>query len=132
MGDPVTAPLRKIQHRLIAAARHIDRPLKYVALSGSHWDAVASGRLIRVRDFLARVGGDDLPDGKQSYFGRVTKKAYIAATGRTPLTVWTQHRTTGRWIHVAIYTPLDLALYEALRSYKGTRHLLATSYSEAA
>jgi hypothetical protein len=128
----VTAPLRKIQHRLIAAARHIDRPLRYVALSGSHWDAVVSGRLIRVRDFLARVGGDDLPDGKQSYFGRVTKKAYIAATGRAPLTVWTQQRTTGRWIHVCIYTPLDLALYEALRSYKGTQHLLATSFSEAA
>jgi hypothetical protein len=128
----VTAKLRKISNRLIAAARHIDRPLRYVALSGSHWDAVTSGRLIRVRDFLARVGGDDLPDGKQSYFGRVTKKAYIAATGKAPLTVWTQQRTTGRWIHVCAYEPLELVLYEALRSYPGTRHLLASSYSEAA
>lgn len=128
----MNAPLRKISNRLVTAARHIDRPLKYVALSGSHWDAVASGRLIRTRDFLERVGGGDLLDGQQSYFGRVTKKAFIAATGKTPLTVWTQHRTTGRWIHVCVYGPLELALYTALRSYKGTQHLLAGDYARCA
>jgi hypothetical protein len=131
-GNQMNAPLRKISHRLITAARHIDRPLKYVALSGSHWDAVAAGRLIRTGDFLDRVGGGDLLDGQKSWFGRFTKKAYIAATGRAPLTVWTQHRTTGRFIHVCIYEPLDLALYEALRSYKGTRDLLAGSYARCA
>lgn len=128
----MNAKLRKISNRLITAVRRIDTPLRYVALSGSHWDAVQAGRLIRTGDFLDRVGGEDLLDGQRSWFGRHAKKAFITATGKTPLMVWAQHRTTGRWIHVAIYSPLDLALYTALRTYKGTRHLLASSYSEAA
>jgi hypothetical protein len=42
------------------------------------------------------------------------------------------HVATGRWIHVHVYFPLDEALYAGLRTYKGTSHLLRTSYSEAA
>jgi hypothetical protein len=30
------------------------------------------------------------------------------------------------------HNPIDEALYAGLRSYKGTRHLLASSYAEAA
>ena len=80
----------------------------------------------------AYIGGHDLPDGKRSWYGRHAKKAFIAATGREPLRVWTQHRTTGRWIHAHVYGPIDEALYAGLRTYKGTRHLLAGTYTEAA
>ncbi len=123
--------LRAIR-RSITAALRAGRAVGYTTLSGRIAADIAAGRLVLVRDFLARVGGADLPDGQQSWFGRYAKKAFIAATGRTPLMVWARHRTTGRWIHVAAYTPLDAALYEALRSYKGTRHLLAGTYTEAA
>ena len=54
------------------------------------------------------------------------------ATGHAPLRVWAQHRTTGKWIHVHVYGAIDEALYAGLDSYKGTQHLLRTSYSEAA
>lgn len=40
--------------------------------------------------------------------------------------------TIGRWIHVHVYGPIDEALYAGLNSYKGTRHLLASTYTEAA
>jgi hypothetical protein len=127
----MTRTIRAIR-RSIRAAMRTTRPLRYTTLSGLIAADIAAGRLILVRDFLDRVGGADLPDGQQSWFGRHAKRAFIAATGRTPLMVWARHRTTGRWIHVAAYTPLDLALYTALRSYAGTRHLLAGTYAEAA
>jgi len=118
--------------RTHTAARTTSRPLAYWTLSGRIAAHVATGRLITVGAFLDRIGGNDLPDGKRSWFGRHVKKSHIAATGRTPLTVWTQHRTTGRWIHVAVYGPIDEALYAGLRTYKGTQHLLAGTYAEAA
>ncbi len=46
--------------------------------------------------------------------------------------MWAQHRTTGKWIHVFVYGPIDDALYTALHTYKATRNLLAGSYAEAA
>jgi hypothetical protein len=127
----MTRMIRAIR-RSIRAALNAGRALGYTTLSGRIAADVAAGRLILVRDFLDRVGGGDLPDGQQSWFGRHAKKAFVAATGRAPLMVWARHRTTGRWIHVAAYSPLDPALYAALRSYKGTRHLLASDYAEAA
>lgn len=126
------ARFRKAVSRLIAAALGAGRPLKYAALSGANHAGLLTGRLIRVTDFLDRIGGHDLPDGKRSWFGRAAKKAHIAATGRQPRMAWVQHRTTGRFIHVAVYGPIDEALYTGLRNYKGTRHLLAGTYTEAA
>lgn len=116
----------------LRAATRTSRALGYRTLSGIIASHVATGRLIRTSDFLNRIGGHDLPDGKQSWYGRHVKKAYVTATGHAPLRVWAQHRTTGKWIHVHVYGPIDDALYAGLRSYKGTQHLLAATYTEAA
>lgn len=129
------ARYRKTTHRLITAARHASKALRYATLSGAILTAVNAGRLIRTSDFLDRIGGGDLPDGQKSWFGRHVAKAHRTATGSEPLKVWTQHRTTGHWIHVFVYGPIDEALYAGLRTYKGTRHLLTStqaSFSEAA
>jgi hypothetical protein len=122
----------RIIRRTHTAARHVGRPLAYWALSGAIAAHVATGRLIKTGDFLDRVGGGDLPDGKKAWFGRHVAKAYRAATGSEPLKVWAQHRTTGRYVHVMVYGPIDEALYAGLRSYKGTQHLLVSAYAEAA
>jgi hypothetical protein len=121
----MSAKTRTRRNTLTAAAR-TTRALAYRTLSGLIASAVETGRLIRTGDFVARIGGGDLPDGQQSWYGRHVAKAYRAATGREPLRVWAQHRTTGRWVHVMVYGPIDDALYTALRTYKATRHLLFT------
>ncbi|MFJ4624246.1 hypothetical protein [Streptomyces sp. NPDC088812] len=123
---------RPLAHRHLTAAAKTAKALAYRTLSGPVAVAVDAGKLIRTGDFLARVGGGNLPDGKQSWFGRHVAKAYRAQHGGDALKVWAQHRTTSRWIHVHVYGPIDEALYAGLRSYKGTQHLLRTSYSEAA
>jgi len=125
------AATRTRRNTLRTAAR-TSHALGYRTLSGIIASHVATGRLVRTGDFLNRIGGSDLPDGQQSWYGRHVKKAYRAQHGGDPLKVWAQHRTTGKWIHVHVYFPLDEALYAGLRSYKGTRHLLRASYSEAA
>jgi hypothetical protein len=114
------------------AAAATSKALGYRTLSGIIATHVDAGRLIRTGDFLNRIGGGDLPDGKQSWFGRHVKKAYRAQHGSDPIRVWAQHRTTGKWIHVHVYGPIDEALYAGLRSYKGTQHLLRATYQEAA
>jgi hypothetical protein len=127
----MNAKTRTRRNDLHAAAK-TSRALGYRTLSGLIAAAVEAGRLIRTGDFLDRIGGNDLPDGKKSWFGRHVAKAHRAATGTEPVKVWAQHRTTGKWIHVHAYGPIDEALYVGLRSYKGTRHLLAGTYAEAA
>lgn len=127
----MTARTRTRRNTLRTAAT-TSRALGYRTLSGIVAVLVDSGRMIRTGDFLARVGGGDLPDGQQSWFGRHAAKAYRAATGGEPLKVWAQHRTSGRWIHVNVFHPIDDALYTALDSYKATRHLLPAIYAEAA
>lgn len=122
----------KLRTRTQTAARTITKALYYRTLSGRIAALVDQGKLIRTGDFLTRIGGSDLPDGQQSWYGRHAKKAYRATHGADPLKVWAQHRTTGRWIHVHVYGPIDDALYTALQSYKGTRHLLGALFSEAA
>ncbi len=122
----------RTRRNTLRTAATTSRALGYRTLSGIIAAHVEAGRLIRTGDFLARVGGGDLPDGQQSWFGRHTAKAYRAATGSEPLKVWAQHRTTGRWIHVNVFNPIDQALYTALHSYKATRHLLASNFAEAA
>lgn len=127
----MNAATRTRRNTLRTAAR-TSRALGYRTLSGAVAALVDSGRLITVGTFLDRIGGEDLPDGKRSWFGRHAKKAYRAANGGDPIRVWTQHRTTGRFIHVHVYGPIDAALYEATATYKGTRHLLAADFAEAA
>lgn len=123
------ARTRRNTHR---AATTTSRALRYRTLSGIIATHVEQGRLIRTGDFLDRIGGSDLPDGKRAWFGRHVAKAYRKAHGGDSVKVWTQHRTTGKWIHVFVYGPIDQALYTALTTYKGTRHLLAGTYAEAA
>lgn len=106
--------------------------LGYRTLSGIVAALVETGRLVRTGDFLDRVGGGDLKDGQKAWFGRHVAKAYRAQHGGDSVKVWTQHRTTGKWIHVYAYGVIDEALYEGLFAYKGTRHLLASNYTEAA
>lgn len=127
----MTARTRTRRNTLHAATR-TTKALNYRTLSGLVAAHVEAGRLITVGTFLDRIGGEDLPDGKRSWFGRHAKKAYRAANGGDPIRVWTQHRTTGRYVHVHVYGPIDPALYTALDTYKGTRHLLAGTYAEAA
>ena len=122
----------RTRRNTLRTAAATSRALGYRTLSGLIAAAVEAGRLITVGTFLDRIGGHDLPDGKRSWFGRHAKAAHIAATGTAPIKVWSQHRTTGRWNHVHAYGPIDEALYTGLFSYKGTQHLLASNYSEAA
>lgn len=127
----MTAATRTRRNTLRTAAT-TSRALAYRTLSGIIATWVATGRLIRTGDFLDRIGGSDLPDGQKAWFGRHTAKAYRAANGSEPLKVWAQHRTTGKWIHVFVYGPIDQALYTALHSYKATQHLLADTYARCA
>jgi hypothetical protein len=116
----------RTRRNTLRTATHTTKALGYRTLSGIIGALVETGRLIRTGDFLDRIGGGDLKDGQKSWFGRHAKKAYIAATGSEPVRCWVQHRTTGHWIQVHVYFPLDEALYAGLQTYKGTRHLLTT------
>lgn len=122
----------RTRRNTLRTATHTSRALGYRTLSGIIAAHVENGRLIRTGDFLDRIGGGDLKDGVKSWFGRHAAKAYRAANGTEPLKVWAQHRTTGRWIHVNVFGPIDDALYAAVHSYKATRHLLASNFAEAA
>jgi hypothetical protein len=108
------------------------RALGYRTLSGLIAAAVEAGRLVKTGDFLQRIGGGDLKDGQKAWFGRHVAKAYRKATGTEPVRVWAQHRTTGKWLHAFAYGVVDDALYTGLFSYKGTQHLLAANFTEAA
>jgi hypothetical protein len=127
----VNAATRTRRNTLRTATR-TTKALGYRTLSGHIAAAVEAGRLVRTGDFLERVGGGDLKDGQKAWFGRHVAKAYRKATGTEPVRVWAQHRTTGKWLHVFAYGVVDEALYEGLFAYKGTRHLLAANFTEAA
>jgi hypothetical protein len=128
----MTAATRTRRNTLRAAATTA-KALGYRTLSGVIAVLVDAGQLIRTSDMLDRVGGADLPDGQQSWYGRHVAKAYRAQHGGDPIRVWAQHRTTGKWIHVYVYNPADPALLAGLRSYKATRHLADQAlYTEAA
>lgn len=114
------------------AARTTSKALAYRTRSGLVAAAVEQGHLIRTGDLLERLGADDLKDGFKSWYGRHVKKAYVAANGRPPVMVWAQHRTTGRWIHVAAYSPFDLSLYIGLATYKQTAFLAQPEFFQAA
>ncbi|MEU8756230.1 hypothetical protein AB0C88_37660 [Streptomyces chartreusis] len=116
----------------LRAAVATSKALGYRTLSGIIAVLVDTARLIRTGDFLDRIGGNDLPDGQKSWFGRHVAKAYRAQHGGDSVKVWTQHRTTGKWIHVYVYGSIDPALYAGLRTYKGTQHLMTALFTEAA
>lgn len=118
--------------RTHTAAQRVAKALTYRARSGHIAALVEAGVLVRTGDILDRLGADDLKDGYKSWYGRHVKKAYIAANGAQPLMVWAQHRTTGKWIHVAAYSPFDIALYIGLASYKQTKHLAQPDFFQAA
>jgi hypothetical protein len=122
----------RTRRNTLRTATHTSRALGYRTLSGLIAAAVETGRLVRTGDFLDRIGGSDLKDGQKAWFGRHVAKAYRAANGGDTVRVWTQHRTTGKWIHVYAYGVVDEALYKGLFAYKATRHLLAANCSEAA
>lgn len=127
----MNATLRTIR-RSHTAALDAAKALAYRTLSGLIATLVDQGRLIRTGDVLDRLGAD-LPDGQASWYGRHAVKAYRKREGAEPLKVWAQHRTTGRYVHVYVYAPNDPALYEALRTYKATRHLTTQAqFTEAA
>ena len=128
-----------LKARAIAAIRRVHREartmpkaLRYRALSGQIILAVEAGALVRTGDILDRLGASDLKDGYQSWYGRHVKKAYVAATGSEPVRCWVQHRTTGKWIHVHVYSPFDIALYIGLVTYKQTKHLAQPAFFQAA
>lgn len=127
----MTAATRTRRNTLRTAVKTA-KALGYRTLSGHIATLVEAGRLVRTGDFLNRIGGGDLPDGQQSWYGRHVAKAYRAQHGGDAVRVWAQHRTTGKWIHVFVYGAIDPALYAGLRSYKATRHLLPALYTEAA
>lgn len=125
------ATLRTIR-RTHTAALAAAEALAYRTLSGIIATWVDEGRLIRTGDLLDRLGAN-LPDGQRSWYGRHVAKAYRAANdGAEAIKVWAQHRTTGKWIHVHVYAPVDPALYTALHTYKATRPLLQAQFTEAA
>ena len=93
----MTAATRTRRNTLRVAVT-TSRALGYRTLSGIIASWVTTGRLIRTGDFLDRIGGSDLPDGQQSWYGRHVAKAYRAANGSEPLKVWARHRTTGRYV----------------------------------
>lgn len=122
----------KLRHRNTAQARTAGRHIQYATLNGRLQAQLTRGAIIRTGDILTALGLT-LPDGQQSWYGRHTAKAYRTARGTDPRRAWVQHRTTGRWIAVYVYSPTDPALTTALYSYKATREALAAAdYTEAA
>ncbi len=122
----------RTRRNTLRTATHTAKALGYRTLSGLIAAAVEQGKLILITGFLTRIGGADLPDGKVSWLGRHCAKAYRETHGTSPIRVWAQHRTTGKWNHVYAYGPIDPALYAGLRTYKGTRHLLTVTATEVA
>ena len=128
----MTAATRTRRNTLHTALR-TSKALYYRTLSGIVAAAVETGRLVRTGDFLDRIGGGDLKDGQKSWYGRHVAKAYRKQHGGDTVRVWTQHRTTGKWIHVYVYNPTDPALATGLTTYKATRHLAdRAAFTEAA
>jgi hypothetical protein len=117
----------KLRHRNTATATQANRHTQYATLNGRYQAQLIRGAIIRTGDILTVLGLGDLPAGKQSWYGRHVAKAYRASTGSDARRAWVQHRTTGQWIAVYVYSPADPALTTALYSYKATREALAAA-----
>ena len=118
--------------RVHAAAQTVAKPLQYRAISGNVIRRLEAGALVRTGDILERLGAGDLRDGYQSHYGKHVAKAYRAANEQEPTRCWVQHRTTGRWVRVFVYSPFDLALYIGLVTYKRTAFLAQPAFFQAA
>jgi hypothetical protein len=116
----------KLRHRNTTTATQANTHTQYATLNGRYQAQLTRGAIIRTGDILTALGLDTLPDGQQSWYGRHVAKAYRTSTGSDARRAWVQHRTTGRWIAVYVYSPADPALTTALYSYKATREALAT------
>ncbi|MFE6500744.1 hypothetical protein [Kitasatospora sp. NPDC057738] len=121
----------KTRTRNTTQARDTNRATQYATLNGRLQAMLQRGDITRTGDHLDRLG-IQLPDGQQSWYGRHVAKAHRATTGRDAYKAWVQHRTTGRWIAVYVYTPDAQALTAGLWSYKGTRPYAAELSTEAA
>lgn len=118
--------------RAVFEAVRVPRATYYRVLNGKVInEALEIGWLIRTSEMLDRLF-IELPDGKQSWYGRHVVKAYRATHGRDPLKAWVQHRTTGRWIKVYVYAPDDRSLITGLRTYKATRPVALALFPESA
>lgn len=124
--------LTKLITRTHAAAQRVTKALRYRAISGQIIADLENGRLVRTGDILERLDAGDLKDGYQSWYGKHVKKAFVAAAGIEPIRCWVQHRTTGKWIRVHVYSPFDMALYIGLATYKRTAHLARPALFQAA
>jgi hypothetical protein len=123
----------KLRRRNTTQAHGANRHTQYATLNGKLQAQLNRGAIIRTGDILTALGLGDLPDGQQSWYGRHVAKAYRTSAGTDARRAWVQHRTTGRWITVYVYSPTDPALTTALYTYKATREALAaTDYTEAA
>lgn len=122
----------KLRRRTQTAARTTVKALFYRALSGQIVADLEAGLLVRTGDILDRLGAGDLKDGYQSWYGKHVKKAHVAANGSEPVRCWVRHRTTGRFVHVHVYNPFDMALYVGLATYKRTAHLARPAFYQAA
>ena len=118
--------------RTHAAAQRVTKALAYRARSGRIAALVESGALVRTGDILDRLGAGDLRDGYKSHYGKHVVKAYRAANDAEPFKVWMRHRTTGKYVHVNVYSPFDLSLYIGLVTYKRTAHLAQPALFQAA
>ncbi|NUP53387.1 MAG: hypothetical protein HOW97_39605 [Catenulispora sp.] len=125
--NSMTAKARKLIRRIITTVRSLGEDIRHATLNGDLHGAIRTG------DMLDRFG-IQLPDGQQSWYGRHVAKAYRAAhNGQDAPRAWVRHRTTGRWIHVFVYSPTDPALITGLRTYKATASLISqASFTEAA
>jgi hypothetical protein len=132
----MTAAARNLIRRTTQAVRaavQMSRTARYQLINGRQTnDQLATGALIRTGDMLERLG-ITLKDGQASWYGRHVAKAYRAQHGTDAPKAWVQHRTTGRWIRVFVYSPTDPALLAGLHSYKATAGLVTrASFAEAA
>lgn len=121
--------------RTLTAVLALPQQALFALLNGAAIQRMLNtGDLIRTGDYLTAMGGGDLRDGYQSWYGRAVAKAYRIANRRNPLKAWVQHRTTGRWIRVNVFAPGDPALLIGLRTYGRTAHLVPVSatFTEAA
>lgn len=121
-----------VVRRTHAAALTMPKALRYRAINGAVTTQLENGNLIRTGDILDRLGAGDMKDGYQSQYGKHVVKAYRTALEHDPVKAWVQHRTTGRWIRVNVYSPFDLALYIGLVTYKRTAHLARPAFFQAA
>lgn len=124
MTTTTYSPARAARKAAARALRHRVRAALVRFLNGARKTALlAAGELVTVSTHLARLGADETFIGRfGSVAGKAVKKAFLAATGRTPETAWKLHR--GRVIEVAVYDPADPALNAGLASYARTAHLV--------